>query len=242
VSLSAKHLRDEKEKVFEALKPLDVRHVVRGQYAGYRSEPGVSADSDTETMVAVRAEVDNWRWHRVPFFLRSGKSLAASRQVLTLGFHQPPLRMFRAHRQDVPDGRVNEIVVDFADPGSITIEFLAKVPGPEMTLGGSKMVFSYKDSFVTANALEGYERLILLAMIGDQSLFTRSDGIERLWEISTPLLENPPPVEPYPHGSWGPESVNKLIAPYRWHLPGSQTSPAVRFSGGPILRHGQGSP
>src|SRR5690348_18398476 len=87
VSLSAKHLRDEKEKVFEALKPIDVRHVVRGQYAGYRSEPGVSADSDTETMVAVRAEVDNWRWHGVPFFLRSGKSMAALRQVGTLVFN-----------------------------------------------------------------------------------------------------------------------------------------------------------
>jgi glucose-6-phosphate 1-dehydrogenase len=219
VSLSAKHLRDEKEKVFEALKPLDVRHVVRGQYAGYRSEPGVRPDSDTETMVAVRAEVDNWRWHGVPFFLRSGKSMAESRQVLTLGFHQPPLRMFRAHREDVPDGRVNEIIIDFADPGSITVEFLAKVPGPEMVLGESKMVFSYKDSFAKANALEGYERLILLAMIGDQSLFTRSDGIERLWEISTPLLDNPPPAEPYEPGSWGPASVDKLIAPYRWHLP-----------------------
>jgi len=144
--------------------------------------------------------------------------------------------MFRAHREDIPAGQVNEIVIDFADPGSITIEFLAKVPGPELTLGNSKMVFSYEDSFNIANALEGYERLILLAMIGDQALFTRSDGIERLWEVSTPLLENPPPVEPYPRGSWGPESVNKLIAPYRWHLPESQTSPAVRFSGGPILR------
>jgi glucose-6-phosphate 1-dehydrogenase len=219
VSLSAKHLRDEKEKVFEALKPIDVRHVVRGQYAGYRSEPGVRPDSDTETMVALRVEVDNWRWHGVPFFLRSGKSMGASRQVLTLGFHQPPLRMFRAHRHDVPDGRVNEIVIDFADPGSITVEFLAKVPGPELTLGQSKMVFSYKNSFATANALEGYERLILLAMIGDQALFTGSDGIERLWEISTPLLDDPPPAEPYEPGSWGPESVDKLIAPNRWYLP-----------------------
>ena len=88
VSLSAKHLRDEKEKVYEALKPIDVRHVVRGQYQGYRSEPGVPADSDTETMVALRAEVENWRWHGVPFYLRSGKSMGASRQVVTLGFQR----------------------------------------------------------------------------------------------------------------------------------------------------------
>ena len=218
VSLSAKHLRDEKEKVFEALKPIDVRHVVRGQYRGYRSESGVPADSDTETMAAVRVEVENWRWHGVPFYLRSGKSMAASRQVVTLGFREPPLRMFRAHRDDIPDGRLNEIVIDFADPGSITIEFLAKVPGPELSLGHSEMVFSYKDSFAAANALEGYERLILLAMLGDQSLFTRSDGVEQVWEISAPLLDNPPPAEPYEPGSWGPASVDKLIAPYHWHL------------------------
>jgi len=217
-SLEAKPLRDEKSKVFDSLRPIDVRHVVRGQYDGYRSSPGVHKDSDTETMVAVRAEIDNWRWHGVPFYLRSGKSLTASRQVVTLGFREPPLRMFRTHRQDVPMGRVNEIVIDFADPGSIKIEFLAKKPGPEMTLGATEMKFSYDDSFAQANALEGYERLILLAMMGDQSLFTRADGIERVWEISEPLLTSPPPVETYAPGTWGPDSINKLIAPYRWYL------------------------
>ncbi len=218
VSLSARPLRDEKFKVYQALRSLDVRHVVRGQYEGYRSEPGVAADSQTETMVAVRAEVDNWRWYGVPFFLRSGKAMAASRQVVTLGFHEPPTRMFHVHRKDIPTGRMNEIVMDFADPGSITTEFLAKVPGPELSLGHATMTFRYEDSFVSANALEGYEHLILQAMIGDQTLFTRSDSIERLWEISEPLLENPPPVGPYARGSWGPESVNRLVAPHRWHL------------------------
>src|SRR5215472_16226477 len=169
-------------------------------------------------MVAVRVEVENWRWHGVPFYLRSGKSLTASRQVVTLGFREPPLRMFPAARKDVPMGRVNEIVIDFADPGSIKIEFLAKKPGPEMTLGATEMKFSYGDSFVQANALEGYERLILLAMLGDQSLFTRADGIERVWEISEPLLTAPPPVRLYEPGSWGPEGTDKLIAPDHWHL------------------------
>jgi len=217
-SLDAKPLRDEKGKVFDALRPIDVRHVVRGQYSGYRSSPGVKPDSDTETMVAVRVEVENWRWHGVPFYLRSGKSLAASRQLVTLGFHEPPLRMFRTHRRDAPMGRVNEIAIDFADPGSIRIEFMAKKPGPEMTLGATEMKFSYEDSFAQANALEGYERLILLAMLGDQSLFTRADGIERVWEISEPLLTSPPPVEEYSPGTWGPASVDKLIAPHRWYL------------------------
>jgi glucose-6-phosphate 1-dehydrogenase len=217
-SLASKPLRDEKSKVFDALKPLDMRHVVRGQYNGYLSSPGVPADSDTETMIALRVEVENWRWHGVPFLLRSGKSMAASRQTVTLGFHEPALRMFRTHRRDAPTGRGNELVIDFADPGSIHLDFMAKMPGPEMTLGRGTMSFRYEDSFAQANALEGYERLILLAMLGDQSLFTRADGIERVWEISEPLLTSPPPVEPYEPGTWGPESVNKLIAPYRWHL------------------------
>jgi glucose-6-phosphate 1-dehydrogenase len=220
-SLTAQQLRAEKAKVFDALKPVDVRHVVRGQYEGYLGEAGVAADSGTETMVALKAEVDNWRWHGVPFYLRSGKSMGAGRQVITLGFHEPPLRMFKTHRKDVPDGRRNEIIIDFADPGSITAKFLAKEPGAEMTLGSEKMVFRYGDSFAAANALEGYERLILDAMLGDQSLFTSSDGILRLWEISEPLLQNPPPVEPYSPGSFGPESVRKLIEPFRWHLPNS---------------------
>jgi glucose-6-phosphate 1-dehydrogenase len=219
VSLSAKHLRDEKEKVFEALKPIDVRHVVRGQYEGYLSEPGVAAGSQTETMVAVRAEVDNWRWHGVPFYLRSGKAMGASRQIIILGFQPPPLRMFPVHQQDTPYGRQNEIEIDFADPGAIKTYFLAKVPGAELSLGNAEMGFYYKNSFAESHALEGYEHLILMAMIGDQSLFTSSDGIERLWEISQPLLDNPPPVQPYAQGSWGPDSVKQLIAPYHWHLP-----------------------
>jgi glucose-6-phosphate 1-dehydrogenase len=220
-SLTAQQLRAEKAKVFDALKPIDVRHVVRGQYEGYLSETGVAPDSETETMVALKAEVDNWRWHGVPFYLRSGKSMGAGRQVITLGFHEPPLRMFKTHRKDVPDGRRNEIIIDFADPGSITAKFLAKEPGAEMTLGSERMIFKYEDSFAAANALEGYERLILDAMLGDQSLFTSSDGILRLWEISEPLLQNPPAVQPYSPGSFGPDAVSKLIEPFHWHLPNS---------------------
>jgi glucose-6-phosphate 1-dehydrogenase len=223
VSLDAKHLRDEKAKVFDALKPLDVAHVVRGQYAGYRDELGVAAGSATETMAAVRAEIDNWRWAGVPFFLRSGKRLAASRQVITLGFHQPPLRMFPIDRNHLPAGKRNEIVIDFADPGAITVGFLAKEPGATMDLGAAEMTFRYADSFCADCGLEGYERLLLDAMLGDQSLFTRADGIERLWEISAPLLDNPPPIQPYAPGSWGPQpALDHLPAPYRWQLTGGR--------------------
>jgi glucose-6-phosphate 1-dehydrogenase len=219
-SFDARHLRDETAKVFDALKPIDVRHAVRGQYAGYQDEPGVPRGSQTETLAAVRAEIDHWRWAGVPFYLRSGKRLAASRQLVTLGFHEPPLRIFSACTP-IPDGRRNEITIDFADPGSITVGFLAKEPGAQMTLGAAEMIFRYGDSFCTACGLEGYERLLLDAMLGDQSLFTRADAIERLWEISAPLLDNPPPVTSYVPGSWGPlPALDRLVGPYRWHLHG----------------------
>jgi glucose-6-phosphate 1-dehydrogenase len=218
-SLSAKALREERQKVFDSLLPLDLKHVVRGQYGGYRAEPGVAADSDTETFVALRANVENWRWAGVPFYLRTGKALKAGRQVLTIGFREPILRMFPVEARSTRSTRRNEIAIDFGEPGSISARFLAKEPGPEMRLGDAKMIFRYGDSFSAAKDLEGYEHLILDAMLGDQSLFTTAAGVERLWEISTPVLEHPPPIEPYPPGSWGPSSVHQVIAPYRWHLP-----------------------
>jgi glucose-6-phosphate 1-dehydrogenase len=225
--LDARHLREEKNKVFDALQPVNPQHVVRGQYEGYRDEPGVGPGSDTETLAAVRVEIDNWRWKGVPFLLRSGKNMAASCQIVTLGFREPPLRMFRLdHHQDARRG--NEITIDFADPGSVTAEFLAKEPGAELSLGAAHMIFRYEDSFCEAKSLEGYERLILDAMLGNQALFTDAYGIERLWQVSTPLQEAPPPAAPYPRGSWGPEAaLHRLAAPYRWHLDGSPAPPGT---------------
>jgi len=218
-SLSAQALRQEKDKVFDSLRPLDLGHVVRGQYESYPAEPGVAPDSQTETFVALRANVENWRWAGIPFFLRTGKALKASRQVVTIGFREPMPRMFPVDDRLAPSARRNEIAIDFGDPGSISARFLAKEPGPEMRLGDARMTFRYEDSFRAPEGLEAYEHLILEAMLGDQSLFTTAAGVERLWEVSTPLLEHPPPVEPYAPGSWGPSSVDRVAAPYRWHLP-----------------------
>jgi glucose-6-phosphate 1-dehydrogenase len=218
-SLAAKPLRDEKVKVFQALRPLDPAHVVYGQYQGYLDEPGVPPTSQTETFAAVRVEIDNWRWAGVPFYLRSGKLLGQHRSVITVTLREPTLRMFPVQGRVSRNGRGNQLVIDFDDPGWIALRFLAKLPGPTMRLGQAEMEFRYADSFTRAHGLEGYERLILDAMLGDQSLFTRADGIERLWEISAPLLEHPPAPEPYAPGSWGPDSVRKLLAPHHWYLP-----------------------
>ncbi|WP_432842664.1 glucose-6-phosphate dehydrogenase [Dactylosporangium sp. CA-092794] len=217
-TLAAKPIRDETSKVFAAMAPLDVRDVVRGQYQGYRDEAGIAPDSQTETFVAARVEVENWRWSGVPFFLRSGKSMAQRRQAVTIAFREPPMRMFPLSSDTAPRP-TNKLVIDFADPGWIAAHFLAKEPGATMRLGEAAMTFRYADSFCNRRSLAGYERLILDAMLGDQSLFTRSDGIERLWEISAPLLSDPPPVQPYPAGSWGPDAALKLIAPHHWFLP-----------------------
>jgi glucose-6-phosphate 1-dehydrogenase len=216
-SLTARALTDEKVKVFEAMKSVNPARVVRGQYEGYRNEPGVAPDSQVETFVALEVEVDTWRWAGVRFYLRTGKNLAESRQVITIGFKEPPRRMFELEEGESFDR--NELSIDFADPGSITAHFLAKIPGPIMELGPAHLTFKYGESFCKAIGLEAYQRLIYDAMIGDHTLFTRADGIERLWEISMPLLENPPPVQPYARGSWGPDAIHDLISPYRWHLP-----------------------
>ncbi len=219
IALNARALRDEQTKAFEAMLPIEPAHVIRGQYEGYRSSPGVSARSRTETFVALRAEVDNWRWAGVPFFLRSGKCMPESRQMITLGFKEPTMRMFALDALGELHGRGNELVIDVDDPGWIRLTFLAKEPGPVMQLGPAQMKFSYADSFRSSHGLAPYEHLLLDAMRGDQSLFTRADGIERLWEISMPLLENPPRLQPYKQGSWGPRSIDALVAPYRWYLP-----------------------
>ncbi|MDX6602685.1 MAG: glucose-6-phosphate 1-dehydrogenase [Solirubrobacterales bacterium] len=221
VSLSAKSLMTEREKVFESMVPLEPGDVVRGQYAGYRDEEDVAPDSDTETFVALRAFVDNWRWEGVPFFMRSGKRLAETHHLLTVAFSEPPRRMFPIDCSQVAEKFGHDhLTFELGDPGSISASFLAKVPGPKMQLGQAHMHFSYADSFGgSERALDAYERLIHDVMVGDRTLFTTSAAIERLWEIADPVVREPPPVEIYEPGSWGPEATDALLAPHRWHVP-----------------------
>jgi glucose-6-phosphate 1-dehydrogenase len=214
-SFSARALLNETAKVFESMAPIRPEHVVRGQYVGYREEPGVDPRSETETFIAAKVMIDNWRWAGVPFYLRTGKRLAETRRVVTIAFRDPPRRMF----EHVNGFRPNELVFDLADRGGISTTFLAKVPGPTMELAPARFRFDYADSFGDTHELEAYERLIHDALLGDGTLFTRADGIERLWELSQPLLDAPGPVYPYEPGSWGPVQAERLITPGRWHLP-----------------------
>jgi len=209
-------LVDEQAKVFRSMEPLSPEDVVRGQYRGYRDEEGVAADSDTETFVALRATIENWRWSGVPFYLRTGKRLAEKRQRVTIAFRRPPTRMFALAPSPEDADR---LVFELGDPGGIAADFWAKMPGPAMRLGRGRMRFSFEEAFGREGLLEAYEKLIHDAMLGDRTLFTRADGIERTWEVSMPALAYPPPLEPYEPGSWGPAAMDELIAPRRWGLP-----------------------
>ncbi len=217
--LSPAALVTEKVKVFESMRPLSPADVVRGRYAGYLDEAGVAPDSQTETFVAGRLMIDNWRWAGVPFFFRTGKRMAEGRRVLTVTFKQPPLALFERSAVPTADIEANHLTFDLADDGCISASFLAKTPGPDMTLSEARMEFRYGDR-QGGGVLEAYERLIHDVLIGDRTLFTRADGIERLWEVVTPVLDDPPELHGYPQGSWGPRpAVTELIAPRRWHLP-----------------------
>ncbi len=220
-TLAPKALGVEREKVFESMSALRPEDVVRGQYEGYREEDGVAEGSDTETFVAVKVLVDNWRWEGVPFYLRSGKRLGESRHLLTVAFKQPPRRMFPLDCDQIAESFGHDhLTFELGDPGSISASFLAKVPGPGIELGEAHMRFSYADTFGgTDQALDPYERLIHDVMVGDRTLFSSSEAIERLWEVSEPLLVDPPQAIPYEPGSWGPREIDKLIAPRHWHLP-----------------------
>jgi glucose-6-phosphate 1-dehydrogenase len=192
--------------------------VIRGQYAGYREEDGVAIDSDTETFIALKVGIDNWRWAGVPIYLRTGKRLAEGLRIISIAFKEAPKTMFP------PDCGVgsqgpDHLTFDLADASRVSLSFYGKRPGPGMKLDKLSMQFSTQETDRLGDVLEAYERLLLDAMRGDHTLFTTAEGIESLWERSIPLMEDPPPVKMYPPGTWGPNAIHQLIAPQAWRLP-----------------------
>jgi glucose-6-phosphate 1-dehydrogenase len=217
-SLEPTPISEEKNKVFRSLLPIQPTDVVRGQYAGYRSEEGVHRESDTETFIALKCRIDNWRWAGVPFFLRTGKRLAEGQRIISIAFREPPKSMFPAGSGIGAHGP-DHLTFDLADSARMSLSFYGKRPGPGMRLDKLSMQFAMHDTGRVGDVLEAYERLILDAMRGDRTLFTSAEGIERLWEKSMPLLEEPPPVRSYTPGSWGPNAIHGLVSPYAWRLP-----------------------
>ena len=211
-------ISEEKNKVFRSMKPIDPANVVRGQYIGYRDDRGVSPDSENETFVALKCEIDNWRWAGVPFYLRTGKRLAEGARIISIAFREPPKSMFPPGSGVGAQGP-DHLTFDLADASRLSLSFYGKRPGPGMRLDKLSMQFAMHESGRAADVLEAYERLIYDAMSGDHTLFTTAEGIERLWELSIPLLDAPPPVRPYAPGSWGPNAIHQVIAPHTWRLP-----------------------
>jgi glucose-6-phosphate 1-dehydrogenase len=207
----------EKNKVFRSMLPLDPAQSVRGQYEGYRFEEGVDPDSNAETFISLRCEVDNWRWAGVPFFLRTGKRMAESWRIISIAFREPPKSMF-PEGSGVGSHGPDHMTFDLDESSRLSLSFYGKKPGPGFILDKQSLQFSLQE-VQHDDTLEAYERLIRDAMIGDHTLFTTADGIERLWEISTPLLDSKTPIHLYRQGSWGPEAMHQLVEPFGWRLP-----------------------
>jgi glucose-6-phosphate 1-dehydrogenase len=226
-SLSAAALQNEQVKVLESVPPVDPEQcsscVVRGQYTrghvdgvpvpAYREEPFVRPDSETETYVAIKMNVDTWRWAGIPFYLRTGKRLRKRNTEVVIQFRDPPLALFRRSGASLP--QANSLVVGIQPQENICLEFQAKRPGPRIESSPAAMYFDYRLYFGAENRT-GYETLLYDAMIGDSSLFKRADLIEAGWAIVQPILDawtagRGGPLHLYPAGSDGPAAADELI-------------------------------
>jgi glucose-6-phosphate 1-dehydrogenase len=234
-SISGDSVRNEKVKVLEAIRPMEpeevLAHTVRGQYGAglidgknvpaYRSEPNVNPQSNTETFVAMKLEVDNWRWADVPFFVRSGKRLAARTTQIVIGFKRTPLLLFGKGVED--DIMPNRLVIHVQPDEGITMDIHAKRPGPGISIANVPLDFSYQE-FGESTAATGYETLLYDCMIGDMTLFHRYDSVDASWRIVTPILDvwqalHPRDFPNYAAGTWGPEASDRLIekSGHSWH-------------------------
>jgi glucose-6-phosphate 1-dehydrogenase len=208
-------IKDGQLAVFRAVATADPKHYVRGQYEGYLDTPGVAQGSTTETYAALRLDIDNWRWSGVPFFIRTGKHLPATQTEVRLIFKRPPKLGFGFTGDRAPEP--DQLVIKL-DP-STGIRLLvdarrADAPGPEAI--NLDMEFSEEGG----EGATPYEVLLHAAMVGQSTRFTRQDGVEETWRIMQPLLDAPPPVHPYPQGSWGPSAADDVVAGHGvWHHP-----------------------
>jgi glucose-6-phosphate 1-dehydrogenase len=204
----------EKAKVFQAMRPLHPGDVVRGQYTGYRKEPGVAKDSDVETFCALRLFIDSWRWEGVPWYLRSGKCLAETAAEVIVELKPPPQRLFDDSAPKT--GRANYLRFRISPDSAIALAARVKRPGKEF-VGEQRELYLLEEQ---GGEERPYERLLGDAMAGDGALFTREDAVEAAWAVVDPVLKTHPRTRPYKPGSWGPKEANALIAANgSWHNP-----------------------
>jgi glucose-6-phosphate 1-dehydrogenase len=205
----------EKAKVFQAMRPLRSDDMVRGQYVGYRKEPGVQTASDVETYCALRLYIDSWRWEGVPWYLRSGKCLAATAAEVLVELKPPPQQLFDDSRSTT--GRANYLRFRISPDSAVALAARVKLAGKEF-VGDQRELYLLDER---PGEETPYERLLSDAMAGDGALFTREDAIEAAWAVVDPILNHPPEAHRYKRGSWGPKQADALIAADggRWHNP-----------------------
>lgn len=207
-------VHSEKAKVFQAMRTLQPDDVVRGQYIGYRNESGVAADSDVETFCALRLYIDSWRWADVPWYLRSGKCLAATAAEVLVELKPPPQRLFD---DSLPvTGRSNYLRFRISPNSAVAIAARVKCAGKEF-VGDQRELYLLDDQPMEETP---YERLLADAMAGDGALFIREDAVEAAWLVVDSVLSEHSQAYPYQPGGWGPEQADALIAPHGgWHNP-----------------------
>jgi len=215
-SFGADDIRDEKSQVLRSVRNLSLNEVandcVRGQYRGYRDEPGVAPDSQTPTYAAMRLMIDSWRWKDVPFYLRAGKKMTERLTEVSIHFKSVPLVLFKEEAA----GSVLQpavLTLRIQPQEGISLRFVAKVPGENISVGNVLMTMNYADAFKRPIS-EAYERLLLDCMRGDATLFNRRDSVDRAWELIQPVLqvwEATPGVLPYTAGTAGPTAADELM-------------------------------
>ncbi|MDQ4133819.1 MAG: glucose-6-phosphate dehydrogenase [Actinomycetota bacterium] len=224
VSSAAEAQRDEKAKVLKALRSLRARDVVRGQYTGYLDEPGVAPGSTVETFVAVRAEIESWRWAGVPFFIRAGKAMPVTSLQAVVQFHTPPRMLFCGEDGHQPEANHLLLKLDENADG-VTLAVQAKEPGDKMTTETVGLGLSYAQIF--GEREQAYERLLGDAIDGDPARFGREDAVEDAWRAVDPVLRRPGPVHAYERGTWGPAEADRLLGRHGpWHNPGAAPVPS----------------
>jgi glucose-6-phosphate 1-dehydrogenase len=209
VNDDADAIRDERAKVMRAITPFRKDHLVRGQYIGYRDEEGVAPDSDTETFVAVKFEIESWRWGGVPFVIRTGKHMAETLTEAVVEFRRPPRLLFSADRHR-PEP--NQLRFRMKPDDRITVAVQAKRPGEGNVSGRVTLDVAYERELGGAGP-EAYERLLDDALSGDQRLFARQDNVEAAWRVVEEVLDHHHRVIPYEQGTWGPEAASRILPP-----------------------------
>ncbi|MEO5902210.1 MAG: glucose-6-phosphate dehydrogenase, partial [Ilumatobacteraceae bacterium] len=216
VGPESSHLQDEKAKVFAAMRPIDSACLVRGQYVGYRDEPGVAADSQTETFVAARIEIDSWRWAGVPWYIRCGKALAANATEVVVEFHKPPRMLFDEAGGPAPER--NLVRLRLGNNDGVTFTLQAKTPGEALDSQNVDVAVDFAAAL--GERRDAYERLLGDALTGLPRRFARQDIVEHEWRVVQPALDSPGTVSPYFRGTWGPSEADQCLAGKDvWYVP-----------------------